>query len=238
MLQSRAEERRWNQAGVTLMELLVAIIIFSIVATLLVSTWITLNRASVFALQNNDSRATARDALSRVSVELRDAQPQTMPTATPAPTSWAVLTMAKPMEADFYSAYNAPGANGNGSGGGALTRIYVDTSGSSPQKTLVWQRDTNGDGTFDRSIMLARSVVNNSIPNTGVTPNTSYTALFTYGYRNASGAYLTTDNSDGSLDLAKIISIQIRLIIDVNLAHTPTYVDLSSTVRPRNAGAN
>jgi len=223
------------------MELLVAIVIFSIVAAMLVGSWIYLNRASVFAMQDNDSRATARDALSRMSIELRDAQPQTLPTATPTPSAsptWAVLTVASPTEADFYSAYNQPGANSNGSGTGMLTRIYLDTSGSSPQKTLLWQRDTNGDGTFDRTVVLAKNVVNNSIPNTTVTPNTSYTAIFTYGYRDAGGNYLTTDNSSASLDLTKIISIQIRLIIDVNLAHTPKYIDLSTTVRPRDAGAN
>ena len=55
------------------------------------------------------------------------------------------------MEATFYSAYNQPGVADDGSGTGALrlTRIWLDTSGSTPQKTLYWQRDTNGNGVID-----------------------------------------------------------------------------------------
>ena len=166
-----------------------------------------------------------------------------MPTASPSPSpTWAVLTVAQPTEVDFYSAYNQASARADGSGTAATglvkTRIYLDTSGSTPQKTLKWQRDTNGDGTLDRTMVLATNVVNNSIANTNVSPNTSYTAIFTFGYRDAGGNYLTTDNSGSTLDLTKIISVQIRLIIDVNLSHTPNYVDLSTTIRPRNASAN
>jgi prepilin-type N-terminal cleavage/methylation domain-containing protein len=232
-----------SQAGLTLTEVLVAIVIFGIVCTMLVTSWIDLNRASAFAVQNNDAQATARDALSRMAVELRDAQPRTMPTATPSPLPtpypyWSVLTAAQPMEVDFYSAYNVPSAVSDGNGGEVLTRIYLDTGGTSAQKTLYLARDTNGDGVVDRTTVLARDVVNGSIPNAGVTPRTPYTALFTYGYRDASGDYLTTDNASGTLDLTKIISIQIHLIIDCNLAHAPNYIDMTMTVRPRNAGAS
>ena len=240
----RLSLRRRSQAGVTLVELLVAIIIFGIVSSLLVTAWINLQRTSVFAMQSDNAQGNARDALTRMSTEIRDAQPQTMPTASPSPSpTWDVLTLAQPTEVDFYSAYNQPGANADGSGTAALrlTRLYLDTSGSSPQKNLMWQRDTNNNGTFDgsdRTIVLARNVVNNSIQNTSVTPNTTYTAIFTYGYRAADGSYSTTDNSGSTnLDLTTVISVQIRLITDVNLSHTPKYDDLSTTVRPRISSA-
>jgi len=231
-----------DQAGVTLLELLVAISIFAMVGTMLVVSWISLQNTSVYVVRSDEAQAEARDALSRMSTEVRDAQPPVMPTPTASPsasTTWMALTVARPMEVAFYSAYNIAHASDDGTGTAALrlTRIYLDTSGSSPQKTLLWERDMDNDGVFDRSIVLARNVVNASIPNTGVTPNTSYTALFTYGYRDADGNYLTTDNSDSSLDLTKVISVQIRLITDVDINNGPKYMDLTTTVRPRNADA-
>ena len=126
-------------------------------------------------------------------------------------------------------------ADGTGTGALQLTRIYLDTSGSAAQKTLYWQRDTNASGGFDsadRKIVLARSIVNNSVPSTG-----SPTAIFTYGYRDGSGDF-TTATSMASADMAKIISIQVHLIVDANLSRTPSYADLQTTVRPRNAPQN
>jgi prepilin-type N-terminal cleavage/methylation domain-containing protein len=242
--QPQQRQNREVQAGITLVELLVVMVILSVVTTMLIGGWISLQRASAFAVQTNNSRATARDALDRVSTELRDSQPPTLatptPTPTPAPTStpalsYPILTYARPMEAVFYSAYNQPGANEDGSGTGALklTRIYLDTaSGFTPQKTLYWQRKTDAStgwalGTY-REVVLAKNVVNNSIP------NSSYTPIFTYGY-GVGGSLTWTDNSDGTLNLATITAVRLRLVVDANLAHTPTYIDLSTTVILRNA---
>jgi prepilin-type N-terminal cleavage/methylation domain-containing protein len=236
-----------SQAGVTLVELLVVMIIMGIVSTMLVAGWISLQRASAFAVQTNDARATARDALSRVSTELRDMQPTALPIGTPLPTptptyTEKLLTNAQPMTVTFYSVYNQPGAGNDVSGIGArrLTRIRLDTSGSSPQKTLYWERDVSNNGVFgdptDRTILLARNVVNASMPNTDVTPTTTYTAIFTYGYRDGSGFH--TADTIASADLAGVISVSVRLIIDGNLAHAPAPIDVTTTVLPRNAATD
>ena len=237
-LQTARSETRRSQAGVTLMELLFAMVILAVVTTMLVGGWVALQRASAHTVRTTTARASARDALARISSELRACQPLTLGTAGETP-----FTVAWPMEVTFYSAYNHPGANADGSGTGALrpTRIWLDTSGSSPQKTLYWQRDMDSNGSFtdpgDRTIVLARDVVNNSISNTNVTPTASYTAIFTYGYRDASGSFTTADTI-ASADLTRIISVQVRLIVDANLSHTPTYVDLTTTLRPRNADSD
>jgi len=223
-----------GQAGITLVELLVSMIILSIVTTLLIAGWISLQSSYASSVKSNNARAEVRDAVARMSREIRDAQPLALTTPAQSP-----FTLANPMEIDFYSAFNNPGTQADGTGIGVLrlTRIRLDTSGSTPQKTLYWERDTDNNGTFDRVIVLARSVVNNSLPNTNVTPNTSYTAIFTYGYRDGSGNF-TTAGTIASADLAKIISVQIHLIVDVNLKHAPVYADLQTTVRPRNAPQN
>ena len=69
-----------------------------------------------------------------------------------------------------------------------------------------------------------------------MTPSTSYTAIFSYGYRpDASSPIVWTDNADSSLDLTKIWAVRVRLIIDANLNRAPKPIDVVTTVLPRNA---
>lgn len=223
--------------GITLVELLVAMIILGVVTTLLITGWIALQSSYARSVRANNARAEVRDAVARMSRDIRDAQPITLASPAAAP-----FTLAGPMEVDYYSAFNSPATRADGTGLAALrlTRIYLDTAGSSPQKTLYWQRDTDNSGAFDsadRKIVLARSVVNNSIADAGVSPATTYTAIFTYGYRTTSGDYAAA-NTIATADLTKIVSVGIRLIVDVDLGHSPTYAELQTTVRPRNAPAN
>jgi prepilin-type N-terminal cleavage/methylation domain-containing protein len=222
------------QAGFTLVEVLVTMVIMVIVSGMLIATWFALQSSYARTVSADDARSMARDALARITAELRDAQPPTL-----SGSGQAVFTAAQPMEVDFYSSYNQPGTSSDGSGIGTLrlTRIYLDTSGSSPQKTLYWQRDTNNNSAFDsgdRRIALATEVVNNSITDTSVTPNTSYTAIFTYFYRDTSGN-LQPATSIAAGSLASIVAVKVRLIVDDNLNHSPVPADLQGTVRPRNA---
>jgi hypothetical protein len=112
-------------------------------------------------------------------------------------------------------------------------RFYLDTSGSTTQKTLYWQTN-NGSG-WNQGTTLAQNVVNNSLANTNVTPNTSYTAIFTYWCLDANGNPLPPTDTVPSANLASIISVQIQLIVDTNLNRPPKYADLQTTVSLRNA---
>jgi prepilin-type N-terminal cleavage/methylation domain-containing protein len=242
--QPYSRQRCRPQAGMTLIEILIALTIFAIVTTMLVGGWINLQRSSVFAVQTLDARATVRDALGRISSELRDGQPTALPTAPPASTSMpALFTIAQPTEVEFYSVFNLAGADDEGSGTARrLTRIWLDTAGSTPQLDLYWQRDTNGNDIIDgadRTRLLASDVVNNSIPNSSVTPQAPYTAIFRYWYRDASGALSKADAIPGA-DLAdtQIVAVQVRLIVDANLNRAPSPIDLTTTVRPRNASVD
>ena len=232
-MMSPLERRRERQAGITLIELLVSMIILGVVTTMLVTGWISLQRATTTTVRVNDARADARDALARMTVELRDAQPLALQTATPTPSpTWAVYTVAQPMEVQFYSAFNVaipvPAASdGSGTAALRLTRFYLDAD------ALKMQRDANGDGVWDRTWVLAAHAVNASVPSTS-----DPTAVFTYGYRLPDGTYATTDNADSSLDLSKIIAVQIRVVTDAGTAARPKYIDLVTTVRPRNAAGS
>ena len=250
---SMPREGRNRQAGVTLIELLISMIILSIVSTMLIAGWIGLQRASAFAVSTNNARATARDAVSRISSELCGAQPTTLPTASPTPALQPPVTMASPMEVRFNSSFNSSAVNADGSGLTALrpTRIWLDpTLQSLPwnthARTLYWQRDMNSNGSFtdagDKSMVLARDVVNDIVADSTNTPpsfGTAYTPVFRYAYRTAPGASVQwTDNADSSLALASLVAVRLRLIIDTNTSRTPTYVDVTTTVRLRNASSN
>jgi prepilin-type N-terminal cleavage/methylation domain-containing protein len=245
------EQGSKNQPGITLIELLVSIVILAIVSSILITIWTNLNRASATVVISSDSRATARDAMNRIASELRAAQPTSLPTATPSatatPAPQSPFTTAAPNEIRFYSSFNSELANADGSGLALLrpTRIWLDTATvpsapwSAQGRTLYWQRDMNSNGSFtdsvDKSVVLARNVFNTSVSDT--TNGTTYTAVFRYAYRDAGGNILWTDNSDSSLSLASIVAVRVRLIVDTNSNRAPTFVDTSTTVRPRNASS-
>jgi type II secretory pathway pseudopilin PulG len=227
-------EKRRSQAGLSMIEIVVTMVILTVVGTMLVGGWISLQRSFAFAQAKNTARASARDALARVSSELRACQPQ------PAATQSGPFTSAGPYECVFYSSYNQVGARADGTGTSGTkllpTRIYLDQT----RKKLWWQRETNGTAGFtdlaldpypaggDRRILLANNVVNASLSPT--------VAIFTYYSKDASNNYVPA-TSMAAADLKKIVSVEVRLIVDANLAHTPSYVDLKTTVRPRNAVA-
>jgi type II secretory pathway pseudopilin PulG len=228
------------QAGITLMELLISMIILSIVSTMLIGAWISMQRAYASSSARNAATASVRDALDRVSSEIRTAQGVTF-SASPSPSTSSpfYLTGAAPYLCDandcvFYSAYNNPDAVLNsgpyGRGQLRLTAIWLDTSGTKAQKTLYWQRDTNSSGSLDaadRKVILAKNVVN--------TAAAINKPIFTYNLR--SGGTYSTVTALTAANVATLVSVQVDIIVDANLSHTPTYVDLRTTVEPRNLGS-
>jgi prepilin-type N-terminal cleavage/methylation domain-containing protein len=263
-MQTALTGKRGSQAGMTLIEMLVSMIITAVIGTMLVGGWISLQRAYAFTRVTNSARATARDALDRVSSEIRMAQPPTadplvkspfyLPTTPTSPfASGSPLSACGPTTCVFYSAYNNSALE---DGGGLaltgttppstsrmrLTAIWLDTAGSTAQKVLKLTRDTDNDGDLSdpggfRTIVLARSVVN-----TAASVNRP---IFTYYFRDAlpsspyygQWSHANTLTSTGSTGVANLRNVQIELVVDVNLSHTPTYVDVRTTVRPRNAAA-
>ena len=241
--------RQSSQAGFTLIEILISMIIMSIVTTMLVGVWIILLHTSAFARADNTASATGRDSLDRVSAEIRAAQPN--PSATPAAVTPFVLTLTAPYVCDgydctFYSAYNnaaiaADGVSaspGTGTAALRLTSLWLDPTGAA-QRKLHWTRDTNNNGILgdagDQTFVLANNVVNTAL--SPVRP------IFTYVFRDKAGNYTTSTSPTSvvtsSSNVANLVAVNIELVIDANLADRPTYVDFVSTVRPRNvAGSN
>jgi prepilin-type N-terminal cleavage/methylation domain-containing protein len=233
---------RGSQSGITLIELLITMIILSIVTTMLIGAWISLQRAYAFASAKNNATAQSRDAIDRISSEVRTAQGQIY-TASPSPSTSTpfVVGGTSPYVCDanaitFYSAYNNPDAALNsgqyGRGQLRLTSIWLDTGGSEPQKTLYWQRDTNNSTTLDvgdRKVKLAINVVN--------TAPAINKPIFTYNVVDTSGN-LVPATSLTAANVASLVTVQINIIADANIKHTPTFVDLMTTVEPRNLSSH
>ena len=215
-----------RQPGVTLVELLVGIVLLGIITTMLIGGFFTMQSSYAFSQRMNLARATAREALDRMASELRDCEPLYL---TPSSTNTAIK-LAGAYECDFYSAYNQANASSDGTGKAnlRLTRIYL--VGSTDYKSLVLQRDTTNDGAFgagDRSITLATNVVNGSTK-----VNVPY--IFTYGYTDSAGVAQTPAHTVA--DCGKLTWVKVRLLVDGNLNHSPNYIDLTTSVRPRNTG--
>lgn len=220
-------------------------VVLGIVTVMLIQGWISLQRASVTVERTNNARATGRDALSRISSELRACQPTALPTpsGTALPDPESSILEASPYSVTFYSAYNSSSANADGSGVGAVrpTRLWLDLVNpqSAPWnplcKTLYWQRDTNGNGLFtdpaDRTIPLAFNIANEEVADP--VNGTAYTPVFRYAYVDDDGDVQWTD--DANSVLSSVVGVSVRLVVNAKMGGTPKYVDTTTTVRLRNA---
>ena len=204
---------RESQSGVSLVELLVGMIILSIVTTMIIMSWTSLQNSYSSTVTGAEARNTARDAMERMRREIRDIQPPVGETGG--------ITQAGANEIRFTTAFNDPGTNGTGRI--LLTRYFYTYDGTKApdQWCLSRQRDTDNDGSLadDPTMVIARNVVNGVVPNAG-----SPTPVFRYF--GVDGATTT--------DITKIATVQIRIISDLNPNHSPAYFDLKTTVQPRN----
>jgi type II secretory pathway pseudopilin PulG len=227
--QTRCGRPRAGQAGITLIELLVTMIILTVVSTMLVGGWISLQRAYAFTSADNLMRATARDAVDRISSEIRTAQPPTATSKTPFYFAGVTPYVCDGYHCVFWSAYNNTGTASNsgtdGLGRVALTAIWLDSA----TRKLWWQRDTSGNGVLgdpaDRTVLLAKNVVNAALS----------MPVFAYNFRDASGTYTQPQPpSLTSANVVTLVSVQVEVVVDTNVNHTPMHIDVRTTVEPRN----
>jgi prepilin-type N-terminal cleavage/methylation domain-containing protein len=192
-----------RQAGITLIELLVSMTIMSIVTGLIIAGWVALQNSYAYSTKSADARGTARDTMSRMRREIRDAIVDPASDAGP-------LVTAEPNHIRLYSAFNDVGGNVQ-----SVDYWYRPTSVTSGKITR--QR---GSGTEQT---VAGDIVNVS----------SGTPLFRYTYLDGSGAPVTATTVPAA-DVPRILTVEIHILADVNPGHSPTYMDLLSTVQPRN----
>jgi len=197
------------------MELLVVMVIGAILSTMIIGVWFALQRSYAYSTRADYARTVARECMSRMVREVRDAQSLT--------SGAACITYAEAYDLRFTTAFNDPGAGGQGRV--LLVRYWYD---SGAQK-IYRMRDTNQDGVLgsgDRRDTVASYVVNGITPSAG-----SPTPLFQYTYVDAAGATQVAGSVGAT---GSIVTVQIRIIADLNPGRSPQYIDLMSTVQPRN----
>jgi prepilin-type N-terminal cleavage/methylation domain-containing protein len=102
--------------------------------------------------------------------------------------------------------------------------------GGNVQAVDYWYRatgSTTGNITRKRGSDAEQIVAKNIVNVHNNTP------LFKYSYIDTTGNVVVA-TSVGAADVPRILTVEIHILADVNPGHSPTYMDLISTVQPRN----
>jgi type II secretory pathway pseudopilin PulG len=213
---------RNNQSGISLIELLISMVILTIVSTMILGTWFALSRSYAHTVRSDKQIDTARDAISRMSREIRDAQGVLGTTDVPVP---FVRTYAD--EIRFYSTYNAAGA-WNPLSPPQLTRYMYRVTNAAQGTGNIYREYAGANGTFDStdpSVVVATDVANSR----------EGQDVFTYmAYNHSTGQPYYSDGTATLIAPADMVSVGISLLVDLNPGKSPNYTDVSTTVNPRN----
>lgn len=210
----------------TLTELLVAASIGVLLSTMLVGIWIALSGSYAYSTRSGESRDLARQALSRLAREIRDAE------ALP---GHDVIRSATPTEIRFTTTFNEAGNTSDIEP--VLTRYWLDASDG----TLHRQRDTDRDGLFlhggsvdpgDRQEVVVRHVLNGR-----VSPGTAPGGIFGYTWLDAAGQSLSAGPDaapDSEFAAELIVGVDINLVLDLNPGRAPEPARFATMVDLRN----
>jgi prepilin-type N-terminal cleavage/methylation domain-containing protein len=210
-----------RQRGMTLIELLVAMTIMAFLTTMIIGTWISLTKAYSFTSRSDRQRDFANQAIARMAREIRDAQ------QVPGSTS-AAFVRAYPDEVRLYSTFNMAG-NSDPTSTPRLTRFILRETDPVQHVGTIYREFPGADGLFDTgddvSSALVKDVVNLR----------QTTDLFIYSAINATtGQMYQSSGMTTLVPAARIQTVRILLLVDLNPGKSPNYMDISTTVEPRN----
>lgn len=237
---------RDRQSGITLMELLIAMAIMSIISAMILVSWFALSRSYSYSVTSNKAREFARDGMARLEREIRDTQDN-------AATSDVGLLRARVRTIAIETSFNVDGNEDPTSPPRLVVfRLYPDGE--------IWRfYDSDGDGRIeldggaayldlsqdgwpanpydadepdhvtDGKMLLVKNVVNDAVPSAG-----SPTPLFRYSYYESDGDLVQDTTVLGKDNRAKVVAVQINLLVDLNPAHSPVYTELQTTAHLRN----
>jgi type II secretory pathway pseudopilin PulG len=207
------------ERGISLVELLVAITIMTVLSTMIVGTWIALTNAYSFTSRSDKQRDLARQAIDRMSREIRDAQE-------PVGSPHRAFVQAKADEVRFYSTFNTGDATDPTYQPRLMRFIYR------PDPTTgvgtVYREFPGTGGVFDDGNDVSRALIAN-VSNKHVGED-----VFTYYSYNSAGALTPSDGATTVVDPARIVTVGITMLVDLNPGKAPNYMDIGTIVQPRN----
>ena len=233
------KQRGDRQGGMTLVELLIAMTIMSIITAMILVSWFALSKSYSYSVSSNKARDFAREATARLEREVRDAESVST-------TSEAALIRARARTIVVSTTFNIPG-NASPSTvprlvmyrlypGGELWRFYdADDDGVIEDVSMSvdgWPANpnppaekANGEG----GRLLVKDVVNDKVPSAG-----SPTPLFRYSYYRDDGVLVQDTTVLGAASRRKVVSVQFNLLVDLNPARSPIYTEFQTTAQLRN----
>ena len=248
-----------GQRGITLVELLIAMSIMSVITAMLLMGWFALQRSYGFTTHSADARDSGRQAIQRMQREIRDAQkpPQGYLGTSASGAPDAIVFRARSYWIAFSTTFNDAGNESANWVGATPTpspsapllvvyRLYNDTE--------LWRfEDGNNNGIIDvtsgatfnmTSDLPTDFLVSEQVRGEGarmlVMDVVNYTdplhpvPLFKYNYYDANGVLQSADALYGT-DREAIVAVQLRLLVDLDPTRAPVYADLRGTAQLRNA---
>lgn len=212
---------RKRQGGMTLVELLVAMVIMGVLSTMIIGTWIALTNAYSFTSRSNKQRDYANQAIARMAREIRDAQ------SVPGSTT-AAFVRAYPNEIRFYSTFNMAGAS-DPTSTPRLTRFILKETSTTTHVGAIYREFPGPDTIFDNGNDVSRLLVGD------VVNLRTADDLFTYhAVDPATGIMYPSVGMTTLVPPARVQTVGILLQVDLNPGKSPNYMDIATTVQPRN----
>ncbi len=247
-----------KQQGISLVELLVAMSIMSVITAMLLLGWFSLSRSYGFTVHSANARDSGRQAIQRLQREIRDAEkpPQGYLGTSTYDAPDAIIYRARPYWIALSTTFNNAGNSTVGWSGPTPTpspsrphlvvyRLYSDRE--------LWRyEDLNNNGAIDMTSGVFNMMselptafsVNEQVNGEGATlllsnvvnyaDPSSPVPLFQYNYYDSNGV-LQSANALYGADRQSIIAVQLRLLVDLDPTRAPVYADLRGTAQLRNA---
>jgi len=214
------------QSGITLVELIIAMSIMGILSAMILMVWFSLQSSYASSVQNAKQRDVARQGVWRMATEIRDAQGiEGYPPVMSAGANSILIGTS------FNNSGNSEQPTDASSPDASVHRVRFFYSEG--DRTIYRTEDANGDGNFadETQVALVGNVVNGTVP----AGSSTSTPLFRYSYYDTSGVLQTVDSLTAGIDPARLLNVQIQALVDIKPNKSPTYMDLRTTVQPRNA---
>lgn len=217
----RSPDQRLN-SGVTMVEVLVAATIGVVITGMLIAVWISLSSSWTATARGAEARDFARDAVARMSRELRDMEPR-VGQAT-------AIIDAEPFRVRFTTTFNLSG-NANASVTPVLTEYsyeQVTKPDGTQEGVLHWRRDTDHNDQLDLDRVVSKNLLND--PVLVDEHGSPAEAVFIYTYI-LDNARMSSPSPPAGAD---ILAVRVRVIVDMQPGRPPRPLDLTTTVQLRN----
>jgi len=237
--------RAHDQRGLTLVELLIGLIIGGILSTMVLLGWFSMSSSYSYSIASNNARDSARQGLSRMVREIRDAE--ALPNS-----DEAALVRCRPRWIKLYTTFNEVGNSDpvkaphlvmyrlypdgelwrfeDVDGVGGISGSFADTYPEATVNTFPVSEHALGEG----ATLVCSHLVNDTVLSTSGDP----TPLFRYS------RYITVGANAGKIDVqnsviypenrSEVISVAINMLVDLNPRHSPIYADLQTSAQIRN----